>query len=66
MAQKDIDAFNENFPYGILYLAWDGLRIARFRTDDEMNLTFDELRTCYSFIKKIQIMDYVKAGEPHE
>lgn len=50
-----IDRFYDSFQYGILYIAWDGLRIDMFKTKEEMNKAYNENKGGYKYIRRVRI-----------
>ena len=52
---KDIIEFYDDFPYAILYMSWDGLRIIRCKTKEYMEQVFGELKECYKYIQKVEM-----------
>ncbi len=46
--------FYEDFPYAVLFISFDGLRIVRFKDKQHMEKAYTELKECYLFIQKIE------------
>lgn len=50
--------FFDDFPYANLYLSWDGLRIIRCKTKEDMEQIYWELKQCYVYVQKIETKKY--------
>lgn len=52
---KNISEFYDDFPYAVLYINWDGLRITRCKTKEYMEKVFDEYNGFYKYVQKIEV-----------
>jgi len=52
---KDQIEFYDDFPYAVLLLSWDGLRIIRCKTQEYMEQVYMEMKQCYTYVQKIEV-----------
>lgn len=47
--------FYDEFPYAVLYVSWDGLRIERCKTKEHMEQVFVNIKSCYLYVQKVEV-----------